>query len=504
MKKKSLIHYTYAVLLMLFVIILIFHVINKLNSKNISIPKCTDCNVVIITPTNIGAKHMSLYDYERLTTPNLDKFAKDSIVFTDAYSPISWSLPAVASLFTSQYPFTHGLMSRRVLDKNEVTLAEILKLYNYTTVAFTGGGDYKSIYGIDQGFDIFDDNDKSIIFTGSFNRSLEQATNWMENNSDKKFFMFVQGYDAHCPFDPPFEYRSFFENSYNGKINDSLCVRNIGLKSDMNGGINNYSVDAFYFVNMTISPAYSFLVPVNLSLTDINHLTSMYDSEIRYVDTMISNFLTEVSQSNISNKTILIIVGDHGDTFGEHGRLVRLGLARGIFYDDVINVPLIIKHPYISNGRKIDSLVQTIDVAPSILDFLNIPIPYGFQGISLLPLINRSKDSVHGYIFGGGIFGNEQSEIFPQITIHDYIRDKQWKLIYERSLEGNIFTFELYNIRNDPLEFKNLAKQKSKIASSLKNNLTDWEQSSVITKKLSNVFLNDEELKELRKAGYVG
>lgn len=503
-EKKILLSKIIFILLMVFLITILVFYINNIKTNPILMPKCHDCNVIIITPTDIGAKHMSLYGYERDTTPNIDKFAEKSIVFTSAFSPISWSLPAAASLFTSEYPFTHGLMGRNVLDPKEVTLAEILKLYNYTTAAFTGGGDYRSIYGISQGFDIFDDNDKSVIFTGSLNRSTNAALEWLKNNKDKKFFMFVEGYDAHCPFNPPEEYRTLFEQGYNGKLNDSLCVRGLNVKTKTSRNLSEPYIEAVYFENMTISPNYAIFVKVNVTSNDVGHLKSMYDSEIRYADYTLGNFLDSLHSLGILDKTIIIIAGDHGEIFDRNGELIRFGALRGTFYDDVIHVPLIISHPHLKKGEKIDGLAQTIDVMPTILDLLSIPVNHEAQGRSLLPMVNNRSKSIHDYVFSGGRFGSGKSKLFSYMTIHDSIRGKKWKLIFERSLTGEIFIFELYDVEKDTNETNNLIAQEPEIARELKDRLRDWEKSSVKAKKLKEVNLTDAELRAAMEAGYTG
>ncbi len=493
----------FILLVILLAMSLVFYIKN-IKTKSDYIPKCPDCNIIIINPTNIGAKHMSLYGYSRDTTPNINKFAKGSIVFTNAFSPISWSLPAVASLFTSEYPFTHGLMGRNVLDQKEVTLAEILKLYNYTTIAFTGGGDYKSIYGINQGFDLFDDDNKSIIFTGSFNRTLPLGIDWIRKNRDKKFFMFLQGYDAHCPFDPPQEFASLYESGYSGNLKESVCIRNNGNPYDSKINITNYPIPAFYWENMTLSPSYAVLVPVNLTHTDIEHLISYYDSEIKYSDYLVGEFLMNIEKMGVLKNTVVIIVGDHGETFGEHGNLIRLGFVRGTLYDEIIHIPLVMKHPLIKSNKRIDALTQTIDVMPTILDFLGIPINHEVQGKSLLPLINGSDKSIHQYVFSGGRFGRWKSEIFPFTTLHDIIRSQKWKLVFERSTTGEIFAFELYDIETDPNEKNNLIVQEPEIARELKEELQRWEKRTILTKRLKEVNLTDEELMAAREAGYLG
>ncbi len=499
-----------------------------IDKKNEQIPilKCKDCNVIIIYPNNLREDHLGLYGYKKDTTPNINEFAKDSMVFTNAFSQSSWSLPSVASLFTSKYPFSHGLMNRYELAQEETTLAEILKLYNYSTVAFTGGGDYKSIYGINQGFDIFNDGDNPEIFTGSFNITTKLALEWIEGNKDKKFFMFLQGYDAHCPYNPPEKYRTLFEHSYNGDINDSVCIRSLGFKD--NNSDEYINLNAYYFDNVRINKLsdinrttkrtseinksktknpliiqYKDITPLNLTKEDVAHMINRYDNEIRYVDDLIGNFLKKLQETGIYGNTIIIFAGDHGESLDEHGRLGRTGVGRGYYYDGVLHIPLIIKHPYIKKAQKFDGLVGTIDIMPAILNFLDIPTPHEIQGLSLLPLINGSKPDLREFIFAGGRHG-PGTYPFHYNTIHDTIRSKKWKLIFERSLDLKINNLELYNIENDPMELNNLIHEEPEIAFQLKKRLFNWEKSAKSKRNLKEVKLSSEEIGAIRRAGYLG
>ena len=117
---------------------------------------CRDCNVIFITMTNLRYDHMSFNGYSRPTTPNLDKLAKESLVFDNAFSHASWTLPEAISIYTSLYPYQHGVMNRydgSTLSKDTPTLIEVLKKAGYTTAAFTGGFDYNTDFGLTNRFD---------------------------------------------------------------------------------------------------------------------------------------------------------------------------------------------------------------------------------------------------------------------------------------------------------------------------------------------------------------
>ena len=496
--KEEKLNARYYFVLSIFLMLLIVFMYLKAD-KQPGIPKCPNCNVIIISPNNIRAGHLGLYGYERETSPNLDLFSKESIVFTNAFSQSSWSLPAAASLFTSQYPFTHGLMDRKILDSSKVTLAEILRLYNFTTVAFTGGGDYKSIYGIDKGFDIFDDNDNSIIFTGSFNRTAKAALDWISNNKNKKFFIFLQGYDAHCPYNQPQKYRMLFEKDYDGNLNDKQCI--LDIQKERNPGESGAYIQGAYIANMINSTDNLTFIPVNITLRDIEHLKSIYDSSIRYTDDLLGMFLNELKQSGVMGNTIIIFIGDHGESLGTHSAVIRYGAQKGILYDEVIHIPLVVRHPFIKNGKRIDSLAETIDIMPTILDFLGIPKNHESQGLSLLSAINGSKENLREFVFSGGQFFHRDPYY---VTINDAVRSKKWKLIFERTSDNKISNLELYDLENDPDELNNIVALEPEIAIFLKERLQKWEQTVIKKHKLRVVELSKDELKAVREAGYAG
>ena len=214
---------------------------------------CHDCNVVFISLTNLRADHLHAYGYFRQTSPNIDALAKRSLVFENAFSHASWTLPVAISLFTSQYPFTHGIMNRQhfePLPSTVVTLTDILKANGYATAAFVGDRDYGLTYGHTSRFDtatdvVFDQGLKDWKRYGVLKNTVPKAISWMKENKERKFFLLVQGYDTHCPFEVP-EKNDMFDPDYDGDIDFSKCywtfrrTRPIKVKSDSGRSQNVY------------------------------------------------------------------------------------------------------------------------------------------------------------------------------------------------------------------------------------------------------------------------
>ncbi|HBH71321.1 MAG: hypothetical protein UU88_C0003G0079 [Parcubacteria group bacterium GW2011_GWC1_42_11] len=463
---------------------------------------CKDCNLIVVSLSNVSAKHMSLYGYERLTTPNLDELAKESIVFENAFTQSSWTLPVGVSFFTSLYPYSHGVMNRienNVLSKNIITLPEILKLNGYKTAAFTGGLDYAKSFGHMRGFDEIEEeggNGSWPTDSAGFNNTFRKASSWIDKNSDSNFFVFLHGYDTHCPFTPPLEYRGIFSLRSEGvTIDNSLCVRAYQK-------IETNEYEAYYFRDGQQRVA--------LNQEDINYLEGLYDEEILSVDNQLADFLSGIDKK-ILDSTVIVVFSDHGEMFAKHGRFGRAGTIRGTLYDDVLHIPLIIKLPNVK-GKKITGLVQMIDVMPTLLNVLDITNgDYVMTGKDLTDLINGKKESVNDFIFSGSEFKVDLIDfVYKDKSINEAIRDKRWKLIHEVVFDEKdeqkikSETYELYDVTRDPMELNNLIGQEKEIEKNLKTNLVDWAKSAKEfanqqpnTKELPDDFIN-----EARKMGY--
>ncbi|MFH1423451.1 MAG: sulfatase-like hydrolase/transferase [Candidatus Nealsonbacteria bacterium] len=461
--------------------------------------KCKDCNLIMISLSNISAEHMSLYGYERLTTPNLDQWAKDAVVFENAFTQTSWTLPVATSLFTSLYPYSHRVMDRfidNILDENIKTLPEILRDQGYKTAAFTGGLDYSNSFGHMRGFEDLDeaaDFYTAMEFAG-FGPSLDKAASWLKENKNEKFFLFIHGYDAHCPFDPPQHLRGAFSTTTgkNITVDSKLCLR----------GFKNSEGETYEAYSYRQGPE-----KVLLTQDDINYLEDLYDEEILSVDALVGNFLNKLDKT-ISGNTIIVVFSDHGEMFAKHGRFGRAGGIRGTLYDDVIHVPLIIKTPFLKE-KLVNGLVQIIDIMPTLLNILDLPQPKQTQGKDLLALINGEKKEINKYVFAGSKFGFPEAypvfEIFPLKSIAESVRSKEWKLIHEIILdekgEAKEEAYELYDFENDPGELRNLAQELPDIIKELKDVLKRWkeEAESYKTQNVSSPQLLPQEIIDAAK-----
>lgn len=448
--------------------------------------QCTGYNLLMISITNIGTEHMSLYGYSRKTTPELDKLAADAFVFEKAFTPASWTLPVASSLFTSLYPYTHRIMGRRrnlLLSKNTKTLPEIMKAYGYKTAAFTGGLDYMVSLGHMRGFETAADNPP---FT-KFGVTIPQAKKWLTENSGKKFFLFVQGYDPHPPFAPTARFKGVFSSTEGRHV---TVDPGFAYRGYMETPSKEMTV---YYHAPRISARKPGKEPkqvvleskTTLAADDMDYLRDLYDETIEDDDQYVSDLIGSLGKE-VLEKTIVVILSEHGEMFAKHGRFGRAGAIRGTLYDDVVHVPLLIMYPGV-RGRHIDGLVQLIDVMPTVLESLGIPAPSGIQGKTLTPLISAGTP-VNEYVYGGTKFKfktnmPETYVAYGYANLNEYIRDNRWKLIHEvtfgdprKGTAGNdaLETYELYDIKNDTGEAVNLTSKYPDVLKNLSEKLKLW------------------------------
>ena len=452
---------------------------NNEQSKS-DILKCPDCNLVVVSLTNTRKDHIGIYGYDRSTTPTIDSFFKDSFIFENAFAPASWTLPAAISMFSSLFPYSHNVMDRhegKVLSNDVVTLAEAFKQNGYQTAGFTGGGDYNRKFNAAQGFDLYGDEGGEIgpaSYSG-IQKSVPEAMDWLnKNEKNGKFFLFVQGFDTHCPFTPKKEFSEKFTVGQTSSIDFSACLWTFDeVKPIYENGVRYWPVK---------TPATETgIQDILITDKDAQYMVSLYDAEIAQADARLIDFFALMKEKGLEKNTIFIFMAEHGDLFGEHGRFMRGGPVRGTFYDPVINFPLLIKHPHFHEPMKVDALVQTVDLLPTLLDMFGIEDPQKEkrQGKSILgDLLGETETNTYAY--SASEYASADNAFFSGFSKVEVVRNKKWKLmkeeIREASETGKIKSslISLYDIENDKAEEKNLYQQESKIASDLMNTLEVW------------------------------
>lgn len=416
-------------------------------------------NIILISVDSLRPDHLGCYGYRRNTSPEIDAFAKDAIVFENAFCQGTWTLPSHASIFTSRYPFVHGAGIRVPpfgldgLNEVELTLAEILKGHGYKTAAFTGGNHVRAELGFKQGFDTYYDTvDWTWVNRGMLDTTVPLALKWLEDNRQNNFFLFLHGFDVHFPYNySESSYEKMFNPAYEGIIDKTWLVWGTVTRIFQNRYIDESGRQ------------------VKFSPKDVAHIIARYDGGVRHADSYVGKFLKKIKEMGLSDNTIILILSDHGMELFEHG---HVGWCYSP-YDEVLRIPLIIKHPGLKEKHKrIAATAQLIDVMPTILGFLALPVPPEAQGTNLLPAIEgKVLDGFNEYIYaqyGSGV-----------------VRSRKWKYIAK---------YELYDLENDPGERHNLINKQPEIAIEYLQRLKD-----II--KDGNALINMKRLKMKTSAG---
>lgn len=417
---------------------------------------CSDCNVILISIDTLRADHLGIYGYRRGTSPNIDKFFKDGLVFTNHITQSLVTLPSHMSIMTSLYPQEHGemLLTSPVLSFNFKTIAEIFKKEGFATAGFyNGSGHLDPKFGFGRGFDEY-------IVTGGTTPVLERLERLAK--SQQKFFAFFHSGGPHDPYVVKKAYADkFVDPNYRGKIDSDP---------------KNYQKLPF----SAQSKLFWDTVDKN-SKEDIRHLIDLYDAEILRSDEDLGRLFSKLKESGLVDKTIVILTADHGEEFSEHGEFKHMQL-----YDEVLRVPLLIRNPDIKKGVKIGALTQNIDIFPTVLNFLGMPEVAGISGKSLVPLINGEENEINKFTISQ----------WSQLTA---IRTDQWKLILSRGKSQ-----ELYNIAQDSKEDANVIGEFPNVARGLENQLLGVLKTAVQYeyKDAPGTKIDEETRKKLIKEGY--
>ena len=422
--------------------------------------KCENCNILFILVDTLMADHVSSYGYYRNTSPNIDHFAEDAILFENVRSQASCTYPSVPSILTSKYAHNFLKINRRKTIPDHIkSVAEILKEKNYNTFAVSANPivrktpheKYK-FAGFDKGFDSFDEeclNKRAPCLNEKFFKFIK--------NSSRPFFAYLHYMDPHATYSSPIKK---FSKAYGGE-NEFIGRGNFKpIKEKL------YENGSYIYTKK-----------------DLDYLIDSYDDEIAFFDSQFEVLIDKLTEENLHN-TIVIISSDHGEEFLEHGDIAH---CHNLF-NETNKVPLIIKIPGVEKKGRRKAWTQNIDIVPTLLDYLGFNLKnYDFDGKSLRPVIETNK-SINDYVYS------------LQNTLRS-ANNEQHKLIYDIGSKK----FLLFDLINDKNERENLFTFEGKISEILKEKLLKWlyvtEGKNVSSKQ--NVDDSKEILKKLKEIGYL-
>ncbi|MGH9335810.1 MAG: sulfatase, partial [Vicinamibacteria bacterium] len=398
--------------------------------------------VILIWADTLRQDHLSVYGYERETTPVLKRFASEGVSFQNNISQATWTKVSSPSLLTSLYPSTHGVKDfSDYLPSSAVTLAEVYREAGYATVSFASNLFTGQFTNLHQGFEELHE-DGSLPEAGSSKTSREyvdRLTRWLERNRDVPFFMFVHLYDPHDPFEPRPPYNSLWADSTRKEQHEKE-LENVRA-----------------FIQEPLAKLFGMPSRKEMEKAGIDpeaHVQftkDWYDGSIRGMDAEMGRVLERLRELGIDETTLVVFTADHGEEFLEHG-----GTFHGqSVYGELTRVPLLFRWPGgLPEGARIEAVTETIDVMPTLLSLSGIALPEGLQGQSLVHLLkgNESGFKVRPAISEKKATKNSEGAPWPTDTESYSIVDSGFKLIHNRIRKEGAPEYELYDVLKDPLD----------------------------------------------------
>jgi len=406
-------------------------------------------NVILISFDTLRPDHLGCFGYSRATSPNIDGFAEQNTLFTQAISTSPWTFPAHSSLMTGLYPSAH--LTPQYFSYAEKPMATVLRDNGYYTIAITGGGWVASTRGFHRGFDRYIEFDRRLHKSTEF--IFGKAIDWLEDNGDSRFFMFLHNYEVHDPY----EHTSFL-----GRENEKELIEK---------------------------------------------RKALYDGDILYMDTLFGKLVEKLRSLDLLANSIIIVVSDHGDDFYDHftdddvvpprskppvASMTLVDHGHSV-YDEVLKVLLIFHFPDDQpQGRVIENQVSLIDVMPTLMDYLGIGLEAPVQGTSLLPLI-RDGSRLHDPPAISEFTQNGPEQKSVRMNGYKYMYTKDPKSRKKKITYKNIPSRGLFDLEKDPKEKNNMYTRNSELAKDYHEELErNLEESSAIMSRLQNTYKSTE------------
>ncbi len=441
-------------------------------------------NVIFVVIDALRPDHLGCYGYSRDTSPNIDEFAQEGVLFENAFSSATRTLISVPSTLTSLYPETHGVLKLGdSLHDFFPGLPDTLSKFGYRTAAFVGPH-LRAIVGLPKRFQTFEslgqkeyslDPDFPIGGQGITEAIIDKAERWIAKESGSPFFLYIHFLRVHSPYCSVPADRHYF---WKDEITEDMLFL------------------AKTFCNIE-SDVFSHDNPGEDKRT-LDFIISQYDSDIHYVDSKLGDFFSWLKISGLNDNTLVIFMSDHGEELNDRGYFFH----GSRLYDELIRTSLIMRLPKVlPSGKRVRNTVRLIDLMPTVLDILGIDAGIKMQGTSLSSIIK-----------GRNLFA--EPSLFSETTEGSLkaIRKGHWKLIVnDDSSDGD--PMELYDIHNDPGERSNVIDKYPRKAGQLLAELNNIVKKS---HKLRQEYLKvkpdeggqDEELSQgdrelLKELGYV-
>lgn len=429
-------------------------------------------NVVIILLDTVRADRLGCYGNPDGLTPNIDRFAQGATRFDNCFSHAPWTLPSVASLYTSRYPIQHGaggnINSFTLLPESALTIAEVFKNAGAATCAVVNVSFLTQTFGMHQGFDTMDIGlEKGNEECRTADETTDAALDWLSRHSSKRFFLLVHYFDPHLVYDPPTEYRRRFADPRDRETTDTL----FGSRPQML---------AFRSGDLVLEESL------------VRRLEKLHNAEIAFVDAQVGRLLESLSSMRASEKTVVLITSDHGEEFWDHS-----GFEHGhTLYNELLHVPMILHVPEKvdlnfaeRSGSTMTSPIRHVDLAPALCQLAGAEIPSSFVGVPIDP---------ESFETGTGLPVFSQGNMWGAAGLS--FQHKHYKIIREASPEMTL----LFNLESDPAESVDRSQTDSEQSKQMDSYLDDFlqmlQQESTEHKAAR---LTEAERDRLRSLGYM-
>ncbi|MCP3959049.1 MAG: sulfatase [bacterium] len=433
----------------------------------------------------LRADHLGCYGYPRPTSPAIDAFADEAVLFENTLAQSSWTRSSVASMMTGTVPTVHGVHDRDdALAAEAKTLAELLAAESYETAAFLTNRSVGPSFGFQQGFDtfeLFDRQETEALYPKSdaVNREVFQ---WLDERGEEPFFLYVHTMDPHAPYAPPAEMREEIAPDVgSGELDTEEQVVFEELLASRSTRFGESS--AFGSVTWLQALGQGLIAATPERTAD---LVALYDAEISFNDRSFGIFLDQLRRRGLYDDALIFFVGDHGEEFADHG-----GWSHGLtLFQEQLRVPFLVKLPAGAHGgTRSRELAQHVDLMPTVLDALGLPLPDDVQGRSLLPSPRSTASEPRPGYSHLDLDGRRAASLV----------EGRFKLTCDQTIDE---TCRVYDLENDPAESIDLTAERPVLAGYLRSRMRTF-QTEAPALDAPQVEIDPELRERLEALGYL-
>lgn len=432
-------------------------------------PDSHEPNIILVILDTTRADALTCYGNVRKITPAIDRIAEEGVLFDQAISSSSWTLPAIASILTGVNPSIHGAFGKNLIlirCREDVPHGTThLRNAGFRTKAFVNAPFLHPDLGLNVGFEDYDFYVSTNQEVRRADKTIDLALAYFKNHSQEKNFTLIHLFDPHLDYDPPHPWLTKFTHQ-SSVPPSSLSMHHI---QSMIASGNTRPTES-----------------------DLRYIQSVYHAEVAFVDAQIKRLIDGLKKMKMWDRTTLIITADHGEEFWDHN-----GFEHGhTMYDELIRIPLIVrlpKHMTVVRHR-VKTQVRALDLMPTIFELAGLKPLAEFDGESLLNLMLTSAETKNRPILSEGtLYGVDK--LSWRVGSHKYIHDLGG--------QGD----ELYHVSLDPGETHNLIEQKPDLARQLRTQLLDFrsrlEQRTSSLMETQEVNMKSHLLDAIRSTGYI-